>query len=156
MSTARTSPRAPGRDGTSGTIRRTELVVRALVVLGLAVDAFVHLRMAPVMDIAAPGGIGGGNLFRAQGAVAAGVAVLLLVTGRWWAYAAALVAALSALGPVLLYHVVDVPAIGPIPSMYDPLWSPEKVVSIVGEALAAGAAVLGLRLSRRADRPGRS
>ncbi|MGC5583131.1 hypothetical protein ACQE98_03320 [Ornithinimicrobium sp. W1679] len=144
----RTLARSPGRTETPGTTRRTELVVRALVVLGLAVDAFVHLRMAPVMDIAAPGGIGGGNLFRAQGAAAAVVAVLVLVTGRWWAYAVALLVALSALGPVLLYHFVDVPAIGPIPSMYDPLWSPEKVVSILGEALAAGAAAVGLMLTR--------
>ena len=50
--------------------------------------------------------------------------------------------------PVLLYHFVDVPPVGPVPSMYDPLWSPEKVVSIVGEALAAGFAARGLALTR--------
>ena len=147
----RTPAPRPGRSATPGTGRRAELVVRGLVVVGLAVDAFVHLRMAPVMDIAAPGGIGGGNLLRDQGAASAVVAVMLLVSGRWWAYALALGVALSALGPALLYPVVDVPAIGPIPSMYDPLWSPEKVISIVGEALAAGAAAVGLALTRHAD-----
>ena len=152
----RTVAPSRGRTETPATTRRTELVVRVLVVLGLVVDAVVHLRMAPVMDIAAPGGIGGGNLFRAQGAAAAVVAVLVLVTGRWWAYAVALVVALSALGPVLLYHFVDVPAIGPIPSMYDPLWSPEKVVSILGEALAAAAAIVGLVLTRPTGDPARS
>ncbi len=125
-----------------------ELVVRAVVVLGLAVDAFVHLRMAPAMDVAAPGGIGGGNLFRIQGVAAGVVALLLLLTGRWWAYAVALLVALSALGPVLLYHFVNVPALGPVPSMYDPLWSPQKVVTIVGEALAAAFALRGLMLTR--------
>lgn len=125
-----------------------EIVVRAVVVLGLAVDAFIHLRLAPVMDLAAPGGIGGGNLFRIQGVAAGVVALLVLVTGRWWAYAIAFLLALSALGPVLLYHFVNVPAIGPIPSMYDPTWSPEKVISIVGEALAAVFAVRGFMLTR--------
>lgn len=139
---------AAGHEAVSRRGTRTELVVRAVVVLGLAVDAFVHLRMAPVMDVAAPGGIGGGNLFRVQGAAAGAVALLLLLTGRWWAYGIALLIALSALGPVLLYHFVDVPAIGPIPSMYDPLWSPEKVISIVGEAFAAGFSLWGLALAR--------
>ncbi len=127
---------------------RAELLTRVVVVLGLTVDAVVHLRMAPAMDIAAPGGVGGGNLFRVQGAVAGVVALVLLLTGRRRSYVLALLVALSALVPVLLYHVVDVPAFGPIPSMYDPLWSPEKVLSIVGEALAAGFAVRGVRLTR--------
>lgn len=131
-----------------------ELAVRALVVLGLAVDAFVHLRMAPVMDIAAPGGLGGGTLFRVQGGIAAAAAVLLLLTGRRWSYALAAVVALSALVPVLLYHFVDVPAIGPVPSMHDPLWSPEKVVSIVAEATSVILAPVGMRLLSGDAAPG--
>lgn len=130
-----------------------ERVVRGVVVLGLAVDAFVHLRMAPVMDVAAPGGIGGGNLFRIQGTVAAVVALLVLLLPRAWSYGLAALIGLSALGPVLLYHFVDVPPIGPIPRMYDPFWSPEKVVSIVGEALALGFGLWGVRLvTGRSDR----
>ncbi|GAA1178079.1 hypothetical protein GCM10009584_19540 [Ornithinimicrobium humiphilum] len=128
---------------------RAELVSRAIVVLGLVADTVVHLMLAPVMQVAAPGGVGGGTLFRAQAVVAAVVALLLLVTGRRWAYALALLAALSALGPVLLYHFVDVPPIGPVPRMHDPFWSPEKVVSVAGEALAAIFAVVGLRQTGR-------
>lgn len=148
MTAAQKTSHARGTVSRRGTT--AEVVVRAVVVLGLAVDSFIHLRLAPVMDVAAPGGIGGGNLFRMQGVVAGLVALLLLVTGRWWAYAIAFVVALSALGPVLLYHFVNVPAIGPIPSMYDPLWSPEKVISIVGEALAAAFAVRGYMLTKEA------
>lgn len=136
------------RDAATRRGSTTEIVVRAVVVLGLAVDAVIHLRLAPVMDLAAPGGIGGGNLFRIQGAVAGVVALLLLLTGRWWSYTIALLTALSALVPVLLYHFVEVPAIGPIPSMHDPLWSSAKVVSLVGEALAAGFAARGVYLTR--------
>lgn len=142
--------------------RTKELLTRGVVVLGLALDTFVHLRVAPAMQVAAPGGLGGGLLFRAQATLAGLAALLLLVTGRRWAYALAGLVALSALGPVLLYHFVDVPAIGPIPSMHDPLWSPEKVVSILGEALALGFSVVGMRLTSprraaalRAAGPGR-
>lgn len=138
--------RTQGRGGTA------ELVTRALVVLGLAADALIHWMVAPSMDIAAPGGIGGGNLFRIQGTVAALVALVLLVTGRRWAYALAALVALSALVPVLLYHFVDVPPIGPIPRMYDPFFSPEKVISILGEAVALGFALRGLWLT--SPRPG--
>ena len=79
------------------------MALRLLVVATLAVDCTVHLRLAEAMHLAAPGGIGGGTLFRIQ-AVAAGLAaVLLLVTGRRLAYAVAALVALSALVPVLLY-----------------------------------------------------
>ena len=135
---------------------RAELATRGVVVLGLAVDAYVHLTMAPVMQLAAPGGMGAGFLFRAQAVAAVLAALLLLVTGRRWAYVLAGLVALSALGPVLLYHFVNVPALGPIPSMYDPLWSPEKVVSIVAEALALVFAVVGVRLTATAAGPARS
>ena len=112
-----------------------------------------HLRgkVAVVTGGASGSGLGLGERFGAGGmwgVVAGVVALLLLLTGRWWAYALAFLVAVSALGPVLLYHFVNVPAIGPIPSMYDPLWSPEKVISIVGEALAAAFAVRGFMLTR--------
>lgn len=154
MTTRRAARREPG----PGTLAATtqEVVVRAVVVLGLAVDAYIHLRMAPVMDIAAPGGVGGGTLFRAQGTAAAVAGLVLLVRPRWWTYALAALVALSALGPSLLYHFVDVPAIGPVPSMHDPLWSPEKVVSLLGEALAAGFGLWGMAMTsprRRQQEP---
>lgn len=147
MMTATHRDRSPARSAGRGS--RTELAVRGVVVLGLAVDAYIHFTLAPAMQLAAPDGLGGGFLFRAQAGGAALVAVLLLVTGRRWSYALAGLVALSALGPVLLYTFVNVPAIGPVPSMYDPLWSWQKIVSIVAEALALGFAAWGLRLTGR-------
>lgn len=126
---------------------RAEPVVRVLVVAGLAVDAVVHLRLADAMQLAAPGGIGGGTLFRVQAVGAALVAAVVLVTGHRLAYVVAGLAALSALVPVLLYTYVDVPALGPIPSMHDPIWYPEKTLSAVAEAATALLALLGFRLT---------
>ncbi|MFC7407134.1 hypothetical protein [Georgenia alba] len=124
-----------------------ELTLRLLVVAALGVDAVVHLQLAEVMQLAAPGGLGGGTLFRAQAVLAGLAAVLLLVTGARAAYLLAGLAALSALVPVLLYTYVQVPAIGPVPSMYDPTWSTPKVVSAVAEALAFVLASVGVASS---------
>lgn len=66
-----------------------EPAVRLAVVLCLGVDAWVHLRVAPDMQVAAPGGLGGGTLFRVQAAAAVLAAVLLLVTGSRVPYAVA-------------------------------------------------------------------
>lgn len=133
-------------------IRPAEGLVRVLVVAGLAVDAYVHLDLADVAQLAAPGGIGGGTLFRLQAGVAALAAVLVLLSGRPWAYAFAFIAGLSALVPVLLYTYVDVPTIGPIPSMYDPTWYPEKVLSAVAEGAVVLLSVVGGVLSARSHR----
>lgn len=124
--------------------RGAELTVRLLVTAGLGIDAFVHLRLADTMQLAAPGGLGGATLFRAQAAIALLAAVAVLATGRRLAYGFAALAAASALGPVLLYTYVQVPALGPIPSMYDPAWYPAKTLSAVAEAAALVLALLAI------------
>lgn len=131
-----------------------EPVVRILVVAALAVDAAVHLRLAPNAELASPGGIGGGWLFRAQAVAAILAALFLLARGSRLAYLVAGLVALSAFTAVLLYSVVNVPAIGPIPSMYDPQWYPEKTVSAVAEGVGVVLAVVGAVLrSRGRSRP---
>ena len=57
-------------------------------------------------------------------------------------------------GAVLLYGLVDVGTLGPLPDMYDPTWSTEKVVSLIAEGLAALGAVGLLLLPRTAPRAG--
>jgi hypothetical protein len=120
--------------------------LRVLVAAALAVDAIVHLHLAPDYQLAAPGGIGQGNLFRIEAAVAIAVALFVLVMGNRTAYAAAFLVAASAFGAVLLYRYVDVPAIGPIPSMYEPLWFFQKSLSAVAEGAGAVFAAGGLLL----------
>lgn len=120
-------------------ILRVTLVV--VVVMGLAVDAYVHLHLASTFDpIRAT--ISQGQLFRAEGyaAILAG-AFILIRPGRPSAAVAALVAG-GGLAAVLLYAVVDMGAIGPLPNMYDPTWSHPKTWSAAAEAAAALAAVI--------------
>lgn len=123
-----------------------EPVVRVAVVVALAIDAVVHLRLATNYQLAAPGGIGGGNLFRIQAVAAILVGVYLLVRPSRAAYAAAGLVALSAFVAVVLYRYVEVPAIGPIPSMYEPIWYFEKSLSAVAEGAGALLAAVGMVL----------
>lgn len=133
-----------------------ERVVRVLVALALVIDAAVHLRLAPQMQLAAPGGIGGGWLFRTQAVLALLAVVYLLLRPTRVAYLLAGVVALSAFVPVLLYTYVNVPTIGPIPSMHDPFWTTPKAVSAVAEGLGVLLAGVGVWLTSgvRGVRPG--
>nr|WP_281496850.1 hypothetical protein [Ornithinimicrobium sp. F0845] len=101
------------------------------------------------MQLAAPGGIGGGWLFRIQAVVALLAAVYLLWKGSRLAYLVAAVVLISVFGAVMTYAFVDLPAIGPIPPMYDPLWYPEKTLSAVVEGAGALLALVGLWLTSR-------
>ncbi len=58
----------------------------------------------------------------------------------------------SALVGVVLYRYVPVPQLGPIPSMYEPIWSPEKTLSAVAEGLGALLAAVGFAASGRDKR----
>ena len=122
----------------------SDFVLRVVVAAALGVEAFIHLRLAPGYQQSASGGIGAGNLFRIQALVAIVVGVWVLTRGSRAAYAAALVTALSAVGAVLLYRYVDVPAIGPIPAMYEPVWFFQKSLSAFAAGLAALVAAIAL------------
>ncbi|MGI8329856.1 hypothetical protein ACRYCC_07810 [Actinomadura scrupuli] len=121
------------------------ILLRLLVAAGLAADAIVHWRFAPDMAPSKPvsGTIAGDDLFRAQAILAAVVAVLVLIWARRTTYALAFLVAASAVGALLLYYYVDVGKLGPIPAMHDPAWYQEKTISLVGEGIAALAALVG-------------
>lgn len=123
--------------------RASGLVLRLLVCAGLIVDAVVHLRLAGGYQLAQPGGIGQGNLFRVEAVVALVVGLYVLLRGSRLALALAAVVALSALGAVVLYRYVDIPAIGPLPSMYEPVWFFQKSLSALAEGVAGALAVIG-------------
>ncbi|MGH3411937.1 MAG: hypothetical protein ACRDPH_02515 [Marmoricola sp.] len=124
----------------AGTLGRW--LLRLLVVVGLVVDAIVHLRLAHQYGLAQSGGVGEGTLFRIETGVALAVALWVLLRGSRAAYVAAAVVGFSALAVVLVYRYVNVPAFGPIPSMYEPVWFGQKVLTAAAEAVAGVAAVV--------------
>ncbi len=122
----------------------TNWVLRVLVAASLVTDAVVHLQLASTYDHAgAPGKLSEGLLFRVESVVAIVVALLVLALGNRVAFAAAFVVAGSAFIAVLLSRYVNVPAIGPIPSMYEPLWFTKKSISAIAEGLGAVLAAVG-------------
>lgn len=127
-----------------------DIGLRGLVILGLAADAVIHLRLAAGYQAAAPGGIGEGTLFRIEAGLAILAAVAVLLRATRPSLALAFLVAAGGLAAVLLYRYVDIPAIGPIPSMYEPVWFTQKTISAIAEALAAAAA---LTLLLRQQRP---
>jgi hypothetical protein len=130
-----------------------EVVLRVLAAAGLAIDVYVHVDLSASYDANATV-LSQGVLFRIEAAAAAVAALLvLLVRGRLVALLALLVAA-GGVAAVVLTAVVDVGAVGPFPDMYEPIWYAEKTVSLVGEAVAALAALLLLLSRPGAHRPG--
>lgn len=116
------------------------VVLTVLAVAGLALDAYVHFDLASGYDAVRTSTLSQTELFRVEGVAATVAALALLVRpGRFSAVFAFLVAA-GGLTAVLVYRYVDVGALGPFPSMYEPIWYPEKTASAYGEAVGAAAA----------------
>ena len=124
-------------------------ILLGIVVVGLLVDAGVHLALASSFPDHRTSVLTEATVFRVQAATAVVAAIAVAVRPRRYTAAFALVVSASAVVAVVLYRYVDIGALGPVPDMYDPYWGPAaKVVSVVAEA-AAAAGALGLLLSRR-------
>ena len=123
------------------------LLVRLVVAVGLSVSAFVHLDLAATYD-----GIGEqvtvGDLFRAQGVLAALAAVAVVALRRPTVLVLALLVAVASTAAVVMSVFVRIPALGPLPELYEPVWYASKVVSAVATAVSAVAAA-GLLAYRR-------
>ena len=121
------------------------LAVRAgliiIVVAGLAVDAYVHFDLASGYDGVKSSTVSQGDLFRVEGALALLAAVALLLRPRRYTAAFAFLVTAGGTAAVLVYRYVNVGAFGPLPNMYEPLWYPEKTLSVWAEAIAAVAAL---------------
>ncbi len=123
--------------------------MRVLTVIALAVDAYVHLHLAPTYDpIRAT--VSEGQLFRLEAAAAIVAGLLLLVVDNRVSWLLALLVLGAGAAAVLFYQYVNLGAIGPLPDMYDAYWSGLKVASLVAEGVGAVLAAVGLRHSLRA------
>ena len=142
--------------GTSAVLRGGGTVLGVLTAIALAIDAIVHFRLAPGYQAANPGGIGQGNLFLLESAAAIAAALYVLLRGSRGAYAVAFLVALSAFVAVVVYRYINVPAFGPFPAMYEPVWFFEKTLSAVAEAVAVILAGIGFVRAGRRKRPGGS
>jgi hypothetical protein len=113
-----------------------------VVVVGLALDAYVHLHLAHAFKNVKTSTVSEADLFRAEAVVALIAAVALLVRPRRSTAAFAFLVAAAGTVAVLVYRYVNVGKFGPIPNMYDPFWAPkEKTISAIAEAAAALAAL---------------
>jgi hypothetical protein len=128
------------------------ILLRLLVAAGLAADAYVHWQFAPDMKGSQGGSIDGELLFQAQAIVAALAGLAVLVLANRVTYAIAFLVAASAVGALLLYYYVDVGRLGPLPAMHEPVWYTEKTISLVGEGIAALAALVGFFTVRSGSR----
>jgi hypothetical protein len=89
---------------------------RIATAAGLAIDAYVHLDLAPVYAEGG-GAINEVVLFRAEAVAALLVAAAVIATGRRVCYLAGLAVAASALAVMLVSRYVDLGPIGPFPDM---------------------------------------
>lgn len=127
----------------------TGIVLRALTAASLGVDAVVHARLAPGYQAAAPDGLGEGNLFLAEAAAAAVAGLYVLIRGSRPAWALAVLTAGGGLAVLLLYRYIDIPAFGPFPAMYEPVWFLEKNLNALTETAAVLLGTTALSLPRR-------
>jgi hypothetical protein len=134
--------------------RVTTLALRVLVPAGLVVDAVVHLRLAPGYQLANPAGIGQGNLFRVEALVALAAAAYVLVRGSRLSFVVAALVGLSACAAVVVTRYVQVPALGPIPGMYEPVWFFQKSLSAVAEGVAGVLALVAVAVVGRREARG--
>lgn len=141
---------APGRHHGDVRSRALMLVLRTLIAAGLVLTAVIHLQLASGYQQVPHDGVGQGALFRLQAVASLAVALYVLAWGARTAYLVAAVTGLSALAVVVITRYVPLPAIGPLPSMYEPVWYPAKTLSAVAEAAAATLACVGYLMLRRA------
>jgi hypothetical protein len=128
------------------------MVLIGIAVVGLGIDAYVHLDLASAFEDVKTSTLSQADLFRVEAVAAIVAAVGLLVRPRRYTAGFAFLVAASGTIAVVLYRYVDVGAIGPIPNMYDPYWLPTgKWLSVIAEAAAAiASATLFVIYQRRA------
>jgi hypothetical protein len=129
------------------------IILRILAALGLAVDAGIHAKLAGQYD-AISASISEGTLFRVEAGAAALAVVLVLAWRKRPGDLFAALTALAGLAAILVYRYVDLGAFGPLPDMYEPIWSSDKTWALIGQAVAVLALVPLLvpgRLTRRDD-----
>ena len=115
----------------------------------LGVSAYLHVDLAQG-PLVSGGQITLAGLFTAQAVVATLTAVAVLVRPGRPAWIAVAAVALGSFAALVLSVYVQIPAVGPFPTLYEPFWYGEKVIAAAAAAIAAVTALVALvALSRR-------
>jgi NO-binding membrane sensor protein with MHYT domain len=135
---------------TSSRTDRSSLALRVVGALALGFSAYLHFKIAsndrPLFE---DGGVRLSGLFVAQAIAATLVSLWVLAQGirlAWLAFGAVAIASLVA---VVMSTYVEIPAIGPLPKIYDPVWYDDKVLAAVSAGIASLVAVVALATARR-------
>lgn len=113
-------------------VRKAVLAARLLAAAGLAVDAYVHADLAQQYD-GIDATFSQGDLFRAEAALSALAALVVLVWWRFLGDAFGWLVAAGGFALLVVYRYVDVGKLGPLPNMYEPVWFTEKRVVAVAQ-----------------------
>ncbi|SEM18337.1 hypothetical protein [Streptacidiphilus jiangxiensis] len=115
------------------------MLLRGAAAAGLAVDAYVHLKLAHQYSAVASATISEGTLFRVEGVAAVIAALLVLFWRHRFGDGFAWLTAAAGLAAILFYRYSDPGALGPLPDMYEPIWFTDKVLALLGQAVALAA-----------------
>lgn len=140
-----TTTRTPGP---TGTLPAADLGLRVVAATGLLLSAYIHLQLAPGYALIGEQ-ITEGSLFRAQAVTAVLAAAALLARRARLSWLPAAVVAAGSLVALVATVYLDVPAVGPFPPVYEPVWYAEKVVAVLSVAVALVAALAGMTLGAR-------
>lgn len=131
------------------------IALYALTGAGLIVNAVIHLQLAATFDAVVGSLASQGDLFRVQAAAGILITVVLVVARRAWAAALAVAVAVGGLGMLVLSTLVPVEltALG-LPTIFEPVWYPDKVIAALAQGVAAlaASALWVLEHRRRAPR----
>ena len=143
-------PRSTAPAPSRGTRRQPSrsLLLRVLAAVALGVSAYLHVDLAQGPLVSA-GQITLAGLFIAQAVVATIVALAVLVRPGRLTWAAVAVVGLASFAALVLSVYVQIPAVGPFPTLYEPIWYGEKVAAAGAAALAALVALVALARGRR-------
>ena len=130
------------------------ILLQVITAAGLAIDARIHLKLAPVYDAIKSDTISQGDLFRVEGGLAILAAIAILISRKPIVAVFAASVAGGGLIPLFVYRYFDIGTIGPLPSMYEPAWFPDKTNTAIAQGVAALAALIlvaiAIRTARRA------
>lgn len=139
---------------TPSPIRMVSRLLGVLAAVALLGTAYIHADLAGNFD-AIGDQVTEGALFRAQAAAAAVAALWLLIRPTRLAWWLALAVSAASLAAVVGSVYVEVPAIGPLPKLYEPVWYAEKGYAAAAAGAALVLAVTGLGAGRTRRSSGR-